>query len=308
MSKKVTFPWLAQASDFSNEGFHTNPSSGYILLLAALRISPSYELARKVRKGEITHSEIKKLPKDFDQVLATYDLIGDVNKIVFRYWWLQRGIKIFGVPNKKPELKVIDTFVYGEEFDVEYLNKNLATNFVHEHRNEGFPPAMLLSIPLTLKRTEILKKINSILDANKVHLDEPKKQPLMKLMNKRLNRHAMNRGFNLMWAKSIFLNKELWRLGVKARISETYSSVLNYNAPRKPKDAIEMNDRMILTKITYRTLKRYELIVENAARGKFPCDDPVESAEFDYPAIGKREKIYRKWRKENLHDPLRLKY
>ena len=111
-----------------------------------------------------------------------------------------------------------------------------------------------------------------------------------------------------MWAKSIFLNKELWRLGVKARISETYSSVLNYNAPRKPKDAIEMNDRMILTKITYRTLKRYELIVENAARGKFPCDDPVESAEFDYPAIGKREKIYRKWRKENLHDPLRLKY
>lgn len=174
MSKKVTFPWLAQASDFSNEGFHTNPSSGYILLLAALRISPSYELARKVREGEITHSEIKKLPKDFDQVLATYDLIGDVNKIVFRYWWLQRGIKIFGIPNKKPELKVIDTFVYGEEFDVEYLNKNLATNFVHEHRNEGFPPAMLLSIPLTLKRTEIFKKINSLLDANKVHLDEPK--------------------------------------------------------------------------------------------------------------------------------------
>ena len=150
------------------------PSSGYILLLAALRISPSYELARKVRAGEVKLSEIKNLPKDFDQVLATYDLIGDVNKIVFRYWWLQRGIKIFGIPNTKPDLKVIDKFEYGEEFDGEYLNKNLVTYFEHERRNEGFPPALLLSIPLTLKRSEILKKINNLLDANKVHLDEPK--------------------------------------------------------------------------------------------------------------------------------------
>ena len=90
--------WTAKTGDFSVPGLHSKPSASYSLMIRALRISPSYELARKVRAGEITRAEKRNLPKDFDQVLATFDLIGDIDKIIFRYWWRKRGIAIFVQP------------------------------------------------------------------------------------------------------------------------------------------------------------------------------------------------------------------
>lgn len=298
MEKKRKYPWITRGWDFSQPGWHSKPSSAYQLMVMALRISPSYELARKVRSGESTQSDLKKLPKDFDQVLETFDLIGDVTKIIFRNWWLRGGIEIFATPYTKPDIKVLDTFVFEEIVDKKELSKNLEVNLINERLSEGLPPAMLLSIPLTLSKTEILKKIKRILNETKTQTPELPKQPLIKLMGQRINSKAILRGFTLLWAKSAHPERELWRLGAQAKISATYSSVLNYKGPRKPKDAIEMNDRIILSKITFRTLKRYELIVENAARGRFPCDANVECAEFDYPAIEARELSHRKWRKE----------
>jgi hypothetical protein len=55
-----------------------------------------------------------------------------------------------------------------------------------------------------------------------------------------------------------------------------------------------MDDRIILSKITHRTLKRFELIIENAARGRFPCDEQVECADFDYQAIAEKERARQK--------------
>jgi hypothetical protein len=51
-------------------------------------------------------------------------------------------------------------------------------------------------------------------------------------------------------------------------------------------------------KITHRALKRFELIAENAARGKFPCTDPVDSAEFKYETLVLRLKMNAKWSRE----------
>jgi hypothetical protein len=48
-------------------------------------------------------------------------------------------------------------------------------------------------------------------------------------------------------------------------------------------------------KITHRSLIRFELIAENAARGRFPCAEPVASVEFKYKEIAQRLKTNSQW-------------
>jgi hypothetical protein len=298
MVTKKKYTWDTRTDDFSQPGLHSKPSAGYFLMLRALRLSPSYGLAYAVRSGQITKEEKKKLPKDFDQVLATYDLIGNVDFIIFRYWWLKRGIAIFGNPYNKPEIGVIDIFSQNQEINFTEVNKKVKRNLQQERDFEGSPPTLLLTIPLNLKKTEIIKKIKVILNETTKEIPEQPADPLIKLMNKRLNRRAIEKGLNLFLHRCAHPERELWRLGAKAKISATYSPRLNYLAPRKPKDALEMNDRIILSKITHRTLKRFELIIENAARGRFPCDEQVECAVFDYPDIVEKELACIKWERE----------
>jgi hypothetical protein len=60
-----------------------------------------------------------------------------------------------------------------------------------------------------------------------------------------------------------------------------------------------------MTKITGRALRKYELIAENAARGRFPCAEPVEIMDFDYPALAKRIRAKNTWEskeKERLRE------
>lgn len=298
MNNGKNYPWNTRTDDFSVPGLHSKPSESYSVMLRALRLSPSYELAYAVRSGQITKEEEKKLPKDFDQVLATYDLIGNVDFMIFRLWWLKHGIAIFGNPHTKPEIRVIDIFSQKQEINFEEVNKKVKRNLKQERDFEGLPPTLLLTIPLNLKKTEIIKKLKFILNETTKELPEQPAEPLIKLMNKRLNKHAMAKGLSLFLHKCADPDQELWRLGAKAKISATYSPRLNYLAPRKPKDALEMNDRIILSKITHRTLKRFELIIENAARGRFPCDEQVECAIFDYPRIIVKERALMKWERE----------
>ena len=308
MAKQKNEEWVPEDWEFANVGWHAKPSFSYILMLEALRLSPTYELARKTRAGEITRAEKKKLPKDFDQVLATYDMIGDVNKIVFRYWWIQRGIRVFGKPYTKPEIKVIDTFAHEEYVDKKNLFKNLEMNFVNERSNDGQPPTMLLSIPLTMNKTEVLKKLKTILNENKIQKEVMPNQPLIKIMSTRFNEMAIVRGIRLLYLRSIMIDGKLWELGIVSDISKKYSQMQHSRFGTKAKDAHEKYDRMVLTNITNRMIKKFELIVENAARGRFPCDDPIDYPKFDYLTLWDKEESFRAWRKANMHDPYKFKY
>ena len=152
MNNGKNYTWNTRTDDFSVPGLHSKPSESYSVMLRALRLSPSYELAYAVRSGQITKEEEKKLPKDFDQVLATYDLIGNVDFMIFRLWWLKHGIAIFGNPHTKPEIRVIDIFSQKQEINFEEVNKKVKRNLKQERDFEGLPPTLLLTIPLNLKK------------------------------------------------------------------------------------------------------------------------------------------------------------
>ena len=296
--KKIKLPWTLRGSDFSTEGWHSEPTAAYQLMFEFLRVSPSYELARKSRTLGLTKADQALLPRDFPDVLRTYDLIGDVNCLLFRQWWLKNGLQVFGNPYTKPKLHEIAMFRNGEETDSLSVTSKLKSEFTELRQAEGLSASLLVAIPLQLKRAEILRRVRDILDLYKEKEIGQAEQPKIKLMGKRFHANAMYKGLRLLWFKSAKPKWELWRLGAKSQISDSYSKVLNPSSPRKPKDAIEMDDRIIMSKITFRALQRFELIAENAARGKFPCSEPIEMAEFNYPVISQRLLKHTQWVKK----------
>ena len=73
-----------KTDDIFQEGWHVDQHAGHFLFFHYLRLSPSYELARKDSKGELSSEEKRKLPKDFKKVQETFALLGDVQNTLYR--------------------------------------------------------------------------------------------------------------------------------------------------------------------------------------------------------------------------------
>ncbi|MDP4835527.1 MAG: hypothetical protein NWS01_00045 [Burkholderiales bacterium] len=292
---KIRLPWTLQGSDFSQPGWHTQPTTAYQLMFEFLLLSPSYELARKARTDGLSKEEIKQTPTDFDQVLATFDLLGDVNCILFRQWWLKRGLSVFGNPYTQPKLHQVALLDNGQETDIADISQKIKLNLMDQRESEGLSASLLVSLPLMSKRSEIIRQVRSLLDQYDDFSEYKERSPKIKIMGKRFHPNAMLKGLRLLWFKAAKPDWENWRLGAKARLSDSYSSVLDPKAPRRPSNPTEMDDRITMGKITYRSLIRFELIAENAARGRFPCAEPVASVEFKYKEIAQRLKTNSKW-------------
>jgi hypothetical protein len=287
MTKKQ-LPWVLRGSDFSKKDLHTAPTAGFQLMFEFLRLSPSYELARKHRTRGLNQRELALLPADFDQVLKTYDLLGDVSSDFFRSWWLKRGLLVFGNPYKKPRVHSLGVLNAGMTLELGHIAPPITTYLNNERHEEGLNASLLLSVPLTLKRSDLLKQISKLISDHGGVDTELEKKPQLKLVSKRLRPDVLFKGLTLLWTKAARPNWELWRLGAKAELSQSYSKELDPNAPKKVKTSFEKDDRIIMSKITSRYLAKYEAIAENAARGLFPTDRPVLSAGYDYPLIAKR--------------------
>jgi hypothetical protein len=281
-------PWVLRGGDFNKQDWHVAPTAGFQLMFEFLRLSPSYELARKYRTKGLSQRESASLPADFDQVLKTYELLGDVSTEFFRSWWLKRGLQVFGNPYKKPRVHCIGVLNAGKTIELTEMASPITSYLNNERNEEGLNASLVLSVPLTLKRSELLKQISRLIAENNSVETEVDQKPKLILVSKRLRPDVLFKGLRLLWLKAAKPNWELWRLGSKAELSQSYSKELDPNAPKKVKTDLEKDDRIIMSKITSRYLTKYEAIAENAARGLFPTDRPVLSVGYDYQLIAKR--------------------
>lgn len=288
-------PWSLRGSDFAQPQWHTEPTSAYQLMFEFLVLSPSYELARRARSGALSAEDKRRAPSDFQRVLKIYDLLGDVNCVPFRQWWLERGLSVFGNPYTRPKLHQVALLAAGENIEASELQPALQAKLIEPRQAEGLSPALLVSLPLSLKRSEVLRLVRKALDEHRVSEDQTPSKPKLRLMGERFHPNAMLKGLRLLWFKAAKPQWENWRLGAKARISDSYSQVLDPAAPRRTTNPIEMDDRITMGKITYRAVRRFELIVENAARGRFPCTDAVPEVDFEYPELAKRLQMNSRW-------------
>ena len=259
---------------------------GYLMLmLEFLRISPSYELARKSRMEGLTKEEKKLLPKDFELVLKTYDDFGDVSNIRFDEWWLTKGLYIYGTEFAKPRTRLIANVVKDEEIDQNF-HRALDHHFEKIRPEEGKGPALILSVPLGINKRTVLAQISKLIDQSKVEIPAKAKKSARPLDAKRLRKDPLLIAINVLWNKAKDPEIDLWRLGVLAKVSPKHMDGLDVRAQKLTSKTTDQ--RMKMGILTSRALKKSKQICEQAARGKFPNSSPIDLPEFDWGEIYKK--------------------
>ena len=269
----------------------TKGIQGYVMLmLEYLRLSPSYELARKARMGKLTAVEKKKLPKDFDLVLKTYDEYGDISTIQFADWWVQTGMGLYGSDYIKPQVRQIGRIEKDEEYEIGF-SKALEQYFKTFRKHEGNGPGLILAVPLGMTKKVILKEVSNMINKAGVVVPPKAQKSKRSLTAKRLRSAPLFIGLNLLWAKAQHPDWANWRLGVAAKVSPTNTVGLDINAVKTT--AKTADQRINLTVLTSRALKKAQLISENAARGRFPDSKAIPLPDYDYADIYRRMRITR---------------
>lgn len=287
------------AKDRRGDDLWVSEISYYLMWLEFLAISPSYELARKVRAGEMREEDAAKRPEDFDRVLAVFDDLGDVQKVLFRPWWKQVGLRHFGYQGTPPEVKRIAYIPHAPEQSPD-ISADVQRFMEEDWLEQGCQRTMLLAVPVGLSDANIIRTVKLQLAKVKKErrqlIKPPAKYPIV---GQRHHKDALLRYLRTVLVRSAMHTKALWRVGAQAQVSSTYSPTLDPKAELGPDT--DRSDRQILTVITSRALLRARLIAENAARGLFPTHEPCPNAlDFDYSELRRRIQRRNKWQANEL--------
>lgn len=214
-----------------------------------LQISPSYQLAyKKLVKGE--EISIEAIPKDFDLVLESFKKFGNVFDSNYIYWWHDVGHKIFERTG----------------------NTNLA-----------------FSIDTSLSKHELIKQFTELVDRIKVQHVVTEVDSI-KLLNNKITAHSLYLRHYLVIAKAeFFLNKvkkeQNWTLALFCNLSKKFKDFSQEDLEQTPNSE---DNKIYLNILTSKALKEAYWIAENAARGKFPCLDKIDTGlAFDYRFLNK---------------------
>ncbi|MEN8831920.1 MAG: hypothetical protein ABF285_06470 [Pacificibacter sp.] len=283
-------------TDFRQEDFWATKVGYYMLWFEYLALSPSYELARQFRAGDLKILNNDSLPEDFDRVLEVFDDFGDVQKKQFLPWWRERGMQLCGHQGSKPKVTKVAA-VSRKTAGLSDAAKALEEYTKNDWCEQGQQNTLVLAVPIGLPKSRIAKEIAQLIDSypkQAKSLKAPK--PKYGLAGKRQNKDMLFRYMQVLLTRAAMPKQELWRVGVRSKVSETYSPELEADA--KVVRHQGTYDRMMLTILTSRAYQRGTLIAENAARGKFPSYAPRDHAlEFDLTELHKRFTARHSWQK-----------
>lgn len=246
----------------------------YLLWKEYLQLSPSYELARQMRAGQLPKET--KLPDDFEDVLSVYDDLGDIIHISFDDWWTNTGMEFFGHHGDKPRVGLIATLSAKRDNMAQEFQQKADKYVQGRWLQQGKQRSALVAIPLGLTKSQMVRQIAAILDKypenQKGFVREAPKYQLdgTKHDSKSLFKYIM-----CLWLKAGKPDFTLWQIGAEAKLSATYSDRLR---DLKPSRHQQSEDRTALKILTSRALNRGHMIAENAARGIFPSYAKCEHA------------------------------
>lgn len=280
----------------------------YVLLMVEfLRLSPSYAVAReadvnRLSKGEIeqklfalyetderplSSDEKSALVKDFDRVTKTYAEFGDVLTIDFDVWWLERGADLFGFDYERPRITKI------AQLDKDEKHTNTPASLFNEYLQsdrvkQGMPPSLILALPLGVPKRTLMMELSKLIDRANVAVPPKAQKAKRTLTKQRLRSKPLFMFIKLLMYKAGSPSSALWKLGLRANVSPKYSADIALDSKVTSKN---IDQRLNLTILTSRALRKAKLIAENAARGEFPSTEARELADFDWDAVYERLRI-----------------
>jgi len=158
--------WHLKARDFDSGKAHAAQDWRFQMFFEYLRISPSYALATTCKDV----GQLAKLLGDDQQAAAvwkTYMEVGNIFEILYREWWLRKGINLFGIHSDRPCVEAVQHIAASQPADellaasYSELGKFISTSY----KAQGMPNSLLVSIPLGMKQATIMRQLKLMLDA-----------------------------------------------------------------------------------------------------------------------------------------------
>ncbi len=247
-----------------------------------LLFSPSYELARKFRAGDIDDDERQRLPSDFQAVLTVFDDLGDIQRLGFDDWWFAKGIRYFGYKGEQPSVLPIEALLPETPDPLDRLSRRAAKYVAGRWHEQGQPASIIISVPTGMPKARAMDQIADILaQAPESRKEITSGPPKYAIHGKKRDLDSLFRYLKCVVCKAYFPEAKLWEIGVEAKLSSTYSD-------RLAKGLGSVEDQQALKILTSRALSRAITIAENAARGIFPSYIPcVNAVAPDWAELGK---------------------
>ena len=263
--------FIEQGSEWETSGIYAAKDWRYEALVDYLKLSPSYKLVCEwANKGR---NEIPaNAPKDWKQIVKTYDDFGDVWRVPESRWWDSRGRELFGIKATKTQ-----TFIAGNsELNLLIGSKHLQ-NSQTLWENMAKPDCLLLAIPTNQTKQMALKQINAIVRANTFASSKPKLvKSKYELVRSKLREPTIKLG--TMALKMYLKGMPLWAKGNNLELSPAHIIEFDEDGNLLT-DELSLADKKIRLQIlASKLVSKAELIAENAARGNYPTDAPCKDA------------------------------
>jgi len=271
-------PSYALASEMTNQGYSAAQMSKLIVNL--------YE---KASSAPLTTQSKQQLVKEFQSVLKTREEFGDVVGTPFDTWWNTRGIDLFGLDRAPPKVQALAHLHKGNHDISQALDR--LKKYADVRKAEGSPSSLIVAIPLGITKRMQLGLISKLLEAHKEEMPIKSAKSKRPFAVQRLRREPLEKGIHLLWLHARLPELTLWRLGVAAKVSKTYSEGLHAINSRVLDS--NLDSRHSLAILTRRMLTRAQLTAENAAHGIFPSHEKRLLPEFD------NEQVFRRMIKSN---------
>jgi hypothetical protein len=232
-----------------------------------LQVSPSYELARLASLGKLSPKIPR--PKDFADVMKTYEAFGDTRQTRYWDWWFKRAQFQFGMSVEPAVSLIMDANVRQQISDNEIHRGQSALEryWKTQRSEEGLPASVVLAVPLDGDRRKILKRVGEILDRFynvKVHASAAPYQ----LIRDKTREETLIVAMRVLHARAALPRAPLFVVGNKSKIQSEYET-------DEKLDLLNSEQRRYMEILTSRHIRRAYLFSENAARGKFPSLDPL---------------------------------
>ncbi len=303
--------WEFEKDDLWSAHSDFELSRPYRLWFEYLLFSPTMALADKMltsKKG-LTNQEKENLPDDFDDVIRVYKEL-DVKSILrygvtFISWWQSNARKL-GVRLTPPDVHTIAEIPPDVPFNVGLYGQQFSSfldGTVKNYHDNGYGH-LILSVPMTGNKSDLIKQFTAILENNQYTIPKPEKCSAYALRGQRLHLEPLKDGLRMLWIKAEEPELKKWQLGSKANISDEYA-FLDADMKKAPDESYRKAKRCAGSN-AHRAYSKALRIMENAARGRFPCQDEIEIPYMNWSEINKRLKGIKRKQKSRYRLELRL--
>lgn len=273
-----------------------------------LQISPSYiawtDGMAKTRKGGELPDRCIDIP-GLSLVAQTQYMFGDVLYLDFTRWWyaiarFQFNKNLF----KGNEIKEIFQWPNRIEIPEKDLNEakvNLDNLYKEMKSSQSYPSVVGISIPIQSSLKKTMQGIEKFLKDNYPFGEESKVESNFSFFKSKMKEHSISDCYKSLEIRCDQNEADLVEVAIE---SDTLKSAMADLKAAKF-DTHKMRSAESLRSGTSRQISTAILIAENAARGRFPCYDPIPILDPDYKELKKvfgRLKKPERFRSFNLRD------